>query len=105
MKGIIFLTRFLVGLSHSREHKFKQSFLDTLNPMYPCGSEIETLSHLFLHGPLFTSERQIFLHRIENINKAVLNKIDDCIIHILPYGEGSFPFWLRNLDCKNIVYT
>ena len=32
-KRLIFLTRLCVGLSHLREHKFKHSFLNTINPM------------------------------------------------------------------------
>ena len=35
-KGLIFLTRLRVGLSYFREHKFKHSFLYTLNPICIC---------------------------------------------------------------------
>ena len=56
-KGVILLTRLCVRLSHLREHKFKHSFLDTLNPICSCGNDIETLSHFFLHCPHFSSEK------------------------------------------------
>ena len=40
-KGIKLLTRLRVGLCHLREHKFKHSFQDTLNPICNCGEDIE----------------------------------------------------------------
>ena len=51
-KGIKLVTRLRLGLSHLREHKFKHSFQDTLNPFCSCGLDIETTSHYFLHCPL-----------------------------------------------------
>ena len=38
------LTRLRLGLSHLRCHKFKHNFLDTINPLCSCGSDIETTS-------------------------------------------------------------
>ena len=59
-KGLIFLTRLRVGLSHLKEHKFKRSFFDTLNPFCFGGFDIETLNQFFRHSPRFTKERQNF---------------------------------------------
>ena len=53
----MFLTS-AVGLSHLTEHKFKQSFLDTLNHICIYGCDIETLNHFFLQYPRFTNGRQ-----------------------------------------------
>ena len=39
-KGIKFITRLWLGLSHLREHKFKHSFQDSLNPFYSCGLDV-----------------------------------------------------------------
>ena len=52
-KGIKYEIRSRLGLSHLREHKFKHSFQDTLNPFCDCGCEIETTAHFPLHFPLF----------------------------------------------------
>ena len=60
-KGLLFLTCLRVVFSHLRQHKFKYSFLDTLNPICVCGIDIETLNHFFLHCPRFTNERQNLL--------------------------------------------
>ena len=38
-----------LGLSHLREHKFKHSFQDTLNPFCDCGCEIETTALTLLY--------------------------------------------------------
>ena len=64
-KGLIFFTRLRVGLSDLREHKFKRSFLDTLNPISISGLDIKTLNHFFLHCPRFTNEKKNLLHIIE----------------------------------------
>ena len=53
-KGIIVVTRLLVGLSNLREHKFKHSFLKTRNPICICVFDIETLNHFLLHCSRFT---------------------------------------------------
>ena len=45
-----FKTRLRLGLSHLREHKFKHSFHDSLNPFCNCGKgEVETSSPYLLH--------------------------------------------------------
>ena len=51
-KGIKYLTRLHFGLSHLREHKFKHSFQDTLNPFCSCGLDVETNTHFFSLLPL-----------------------------------------------------
>ena len=56
-KGIKYELRLGLGLSHFREHKFKHSFQDTLNPFCDCGCEIETTAHNPLHCPQFSTER------------------------------------------------
>ena len=55
-KGIKLITRLRLGISHRREHKFKHSFQDTLNPLCCCGHNIEITSYYFLHCPLFHAE-------------------------------------------------
>ena len=38
-----------LGLRRLREHKFKHSFQDTLNPRFSCGSDVETTEHFILY--------------------------------------------------------
>ena len=60
-KGIKLITRLRLGLSHLREHKFKHSFQDTINPLCNCGQDIESATHFFLHCPFFINERRTLL--------------------------------------------
>ena len=41
-KGVKLLTRLRLGLSHLRDHNFKYSFQDSLNPICNCGTDAET---------------------------------------------------------------
>ena len=41
-KGQKFVTSLRLGLSHLREHKFKDSFQDTINPLCSCCLDIES---------------------------------------------------------------
>ena len=89
-KGIKLVTRLRLGLSHLREHKFKQSFQDTLNPLCSCGLGIETSSHYFLHCPLFHAERSTLLNNINENDSTIFNKSDSVVTWILLYGNESF---------------
>ena len=56
-KGVKLLTRLRFGLSHLGEHKFKHGFLDSLNPIYCCGQDIETSTHFLLHCSNYSNKR------------------------------------------------
>ena len=49
-KGIKFITRLRLCLSHLREHKFKHSFQDTMNPLCNCGQGIESSTNFFIYS-------------------------------------------------------
>ena len=51
-KGIKYFTRLRLGLSHLREHKFKHSFQNTLNPFCSRSLDVETNTHFLLYCPL-----------------------------------------------------
>ena len=55
--GIKFITRLRLGLSHLREHKFKHSFQDSLNPLCKCGIEVESTSHFLPHCLVYSNDR------------------------------------------------
>ena len=75
-KGIRLITRLRLGLSHLREHKFKHSFQDCLNPLCLCGNDVETSSHFLLHCSTYSNERMTFLNKIKNINYGILELSD-----------------------------
>ena len=89
-KVIKLVTRLRLGLSHLREHKFKHSFQDTLNPFCSCGLDIETTSHYFLHCPLFHAERSTLLNNVNEIDCPIFNKSEIVVTLILLFRDRSF---------------
>ena len=85
-KGVKLLTRLRLGLSHLRDHKFKHSFQDSLNPICNCGTDVETTTHYLLHCPLFSDERLILINNIRNIDNNILNLNDSRF----SFGNSSF---------------
>ena len=89
-KGIKYLTRLRLGLSHLREHKFKHGFLDSLNPICNCGLDIESTCHFLLHCPNFINERTLLLNDVSRITKDALPTCETAFIKLLLYGDDSF---------------
>ena len=89
-KGVTLLTRLRLGLSHLRDHKFKHSFQDSLNPICNCGTDVETTTHYLPHCPLFSDERLILINNIRNIDSNILNLNDSRFSEVLLFGNSSF---------------
>ena len=86
-KGIKLLSRLRLGLSHLREHKFKHSFQDSLNPFCSCGkSEVETSSYYLLDW----AERLALQKTIKNIDMSILQQSDSKFTSVLLFGDASF---------------
>ena len=88
-KGIKYLTRLRVNFSHFRDHKFKHSFQDTINPFCTSSLEAETTIHFILHCPSYENERNILLSSIRSIKSSILDQNDDNIVKTLLYGLDS----------------
>ena len=89
-KEIIRLSRLKLGLSHLREHKFKYSFQDSLNPFYSFGKgEVETSSHYLLHCSNYSEERLTLLNTIKNIDMSILQQSDLKFTSALLFGDTS----------------
>ena len=74
-RGIKLLSRLRLGLSHLREHEFKHSFQDSLNPFCNCEKgEVETSSHHLLHCSSYSEERLALLNTIKNIDMSILKQ-------------------------------
>ena len=68
------ILRLKPGLSHLREHKFKNGFQDTLNPLCTCGIDAESTKHFLLHCPQFANERHNLLSTLGNFNYSLFRK-------------------------------
>ena len=88
-KGIKYLTRLRLGLSHLREHKFKNGFQDTLNPFCSCGLDVETNMHFFLYCPLFSNQRCTLLSTVNSIDSSLTNTDDTALTDIFLFGKAS----------------
>ena len=90
-RGIKLLSRLRLGLSHLREHKFKHSFQDSLNPFCSCGKgEVETSSHYLLHCSKCSEEQFTLLNTIRNIDMSILQLSDSKFTSVLLFGDNSF---------------
>ena len=90
-RGIKLLSRLRLGLSHLREHKFKHSFQDSLNPFCSCGKgEVETSSHYLLHCSNYSEERLALLNTIRNIDKSILQLSHSKFTSVLIFDDTSF---------------
>ena len=90
-RGIKLLSRIRLGLSHLREHKFKHSFQDSLNPFCSCGKgEVETSSHYLLHCSNCSEEQFTLLNTIRNIDMSILQLSDSKFTSVLLFGDSSF---------------
>ena len=83
------ITRLTLGLSHLREHKFKHSFQDTLNPLCNCGQDIESTTHFFLHCHFFVNERRTLLSTIRSLNSKLLDFTNYDLTQTLLFGNSS----------------
>ena len=89
-KGLKFITRLSLRLSHLREHKFKHSFQDTINPLCSCGLDIGSTEHFLLHCPQFVNEIRTLLSAIGNINYKLLENTDSNLTQTLLFGNTLF---------------
>ena len=88
-KGLKFVARIRLGLSHLREHKFKHSFQDSRNRLCSCSLDVESTNHYFLHYPQFTMERHTLLNTISEINNKLLDSNESNLIQHLLFGDPS----------------
>ena len=89
-RGIKLLSQLWLGLSHLREHKFKYSFQDSLNPFCSCGKgEVESSSHYLLHCSNYSEERLALLNTIKNLDMSILQQGDSKFTSFLLFTDAS----------------
>ena len=66
--GVKLLSRLRLQFTHLNEHKFRHGFNDTVNPMCPCGTDVETTEHFLLRCHCFSTQRSElfdYLYRLD----------------------------------------
>ena len=102
-KGIKFIARLQLGLSHLRNHELKHRFQDSLNPLCNCGLDVESNAHYLLHCPTYTTERRTLLSTIENIDSNFIDIPEPVLIEILFFGSNSIDA-NANTHVLNAIY-
>ena len=62
------LARLRLQFTHLNEHKFRHGFNDTVNPMCPCRTDVETTEHFLLRCHCFSTQRSKlfdYLYRLD----------------------------------------
>ena len=89
-RGVKLLWRLRLGLSHLREHMFKQCFQDSLFPFCSCGKGgVKTSSHYLLHCSNYSEERLALLNSIRNIDMSILQLSHSKFNSVLLFGDTS----------------
>ena len=73
--GVKLLSRLRLQFSHLNEHKFRHGFNDSVDPMCPCGSEVETTEHFFLRCQCFSIQRSELFNNLRNLDPS-FSKLD-----------------------------
>ena len=76
-------------VSHLREHKFKHSFQDTINPLCNQSKNIETATHFFLHCHFFINERPTLLSTMRSLDSKLLDCTDYDLTQTLLFDSKS----------------
>ena len=89
-KGLTFLTRLILGLSHVNQHRFRHGFQDCLNPLCPCRLDIEDTSHYLLHCHHFSHCRVALMNSVKSICDNFVSMSDNVKEDLLLYGDSRF---------------
>ena len=95
-KNIKHLTRLPLALNHLGNHKFKYSFLNSLNSICICSLDTETTSRFILHYPNFINDRTLLL---SNASRLTKDKLPSCntwhhiYLSIYLYYIYTSPLW------------
>ena len=84
------MTRLRIGFGHLKEHKFKHSFQDSVNPLCGCGSDIESTVHFLPHSPNFTTQRRTLSNKLKSNNASILTENENSVVRTFLFGRSDF---------------
>ena len=88
--GIKYLTRLRLGFSHLCYNKFKDGFIDTVDPLCSCSSAIENTVNYFFHCPNFSTAQDAFLNEIAMVDRSIIDQEEIKIIQTLLYDNPTY---------------
>ena len=89
-KGLKFLTRLRLGLSHLNAHRFRHNFQDCLNPLCSCSLETEDTSHYLLRCHHFSNHRAHLMNSVKFACDNFELMSDNVKKNVLLYGNSRF---------------
>ena len=102
--GVNLLTRLKLQFSHFNEHKFRQSFSDTINPMCACGTEVETTEHFFSRCQFYINQRLELFENLKKVEPHFLSLSAKNQVLILLYGaQTNNSESLNHKILKNVI--
>ena len=103
------ISRLQLGLSHLRDHKFKYSFQDCLNPIFSCNIEVETTAHYLLHCLDYLHQRETRLENIKSVPPNILKQnylfISNVLLFVDTSLDGSLNTIILNATINYIIST
>ena len=69
------------------EPRFRHSFNDTVNPMCPCGADVEITEHFLLHCHCFSTQRSELFNNLYRLNPSFSKLNTRKKIAYLMYGS------------------
>ena len=86
------MTHIRIGISYLKEHKFKQTFQDSVDPLCTGRNNIEATAHFFLHCSNFTTQRQTLLIKQKSINASIMAENENSVVMTLLFGRPDFTY-------------
>ena len=103
-----------LSFSHLNEHKFRQSFNDTVDSMCTCGLEPRTTLHYLLRCNPSSTQRLELRNKISMFPRSIPRNVsNEKVLNILLYGSEYFSYnmnkeilkaknkFLKRSDCFN----
>ena len=107
--GIKLITRLRLGLTHLREHKFKRSFQEKINPSRNCDQDVKSSTHFFQRCPFFINKRRTLLSTIRNLDSILLDFTNYDLTKTLLFGNTTQTsrnnFKIINARMDRLFYT
>ena len=89
--------------THLNEHKFRHGFNNTVNPMCPCGTDVETTEHFLLLCLCFSTQKFELFHYLFRLDPSFSNlNTKEKVAHLL-YGSRSNSSGLTKNPIKFVI--
>ena len=96
------LSRLRLQLNHLNEHKFRHGFNDTVKPMCPCGTEVETNEHFLLRCYCFSSQRSELFDNLYNLDPSFSKLNNKEKLYVIIMSRTSFRVNPHSIVCLNV---